>query len=597
LWKELRELRPFLAIAAATLLALPLLCLSHRFEEGFLSMYLTGMPFFAMLAAVGLGASQAARERASKTMDFLLARPIPPATIVWIKFLTGSVVLAALVPAMTALCYIDPEYHGEPFVQVFRQGVAYWQCVLTLFPRAWCVYAFSLLVSVLVDRIWKAVSAIFFSAIATGILVGVCMDLAPFSDPGVRLPFLDPSVMFRLAHDPGLIAVTGLTLSAGAVVLALAAALLFQWSPSRVLSNRALVLGAVALVGLPILAGRIEPNRLPVLAPAGSMELRMDSKYEVVTMGAAGRMLSVAAEDSLAFVDFADPAKPRKVAEAAMPLWTTKGLAVSGADTYIWGTKKALPVDERQIAIAGLSPQGAVQFAEPVSLGAEDTLDFTGSVAIAGHYIYIDTIRRRQCRIEVYDLSPGASRRAPAATLVVDTVRPQPPGTPEREINKGFMEMLLQGQFLYVTSPSALTAIDIRDPGRPLAASRAPFRAFVPRFYAMPRGLASDGRWLLESEWFLPWKLYDLADPAHPALRGHARLDFGGIENSGSLLYQDWRRGVLEFRAANGSLEARRYLTDGHKNSARRFAAADGYVYTLKYVEDRRTVSAYRVNP
>jgi hypothetical protein len=102
---------------------------------------------------------------------------------------------------------------------------------------------------------------------------------------------------------------------------------------------------------------------------------------------------------------------------------------------------------------------------------------------------------------------------------------------------------------------------------------------------------------LLESEWLLPWKLYDLADPAHPVLRGHARLDLGGIANSGSLLYQDWRRGVLEFHAANGSLEARRYLTDGHKNSARRFAAADGYVYTMKYVEDRRTVSAYRVTP
>ena len=108
LWKEMRDLRPFLAGAGALLLLLALLCLNRRFADGFLSPYLALMPLLALVAAVGLGASQMARERASKTLDYLLARPIAPAAVVWIKFLAGSVALALLLAAMMALCYIDP---------------------------------------------------------------------------------------------------------------------------------------------------------------------------------------------------------------------------------------------------------------------------------------------------------------------------------------------------------------------------------------------------------------------------------------------------------------------------------------------------------
>ena len=597
LWKEMRDLRPFLAVAGAALLALRLLCFNRRFEEQFLGAYVVGVPLFTLLAAIGLGASAMARERASKTLDYLLARPIAPGRIVWIKFLAGSVALGLLVAALAALCYIDPEFRRDETALVLRQGVAFSPLVLALFPRAWCVFAFSLLCSVVVNRVAKGVLLTGVSALALSVLAGMYLDLFPFSDASAWLPFLDTSVLIRLACDPGLIGLTAFTLSAVAIMLALAAALLFRWSPARTLSNRALGLGLGALAGMAILSNWIEPNRLPVLAPEGFMELRMDSKHDLAAMDAGGNLVRVAAEDSLAFLDFANPAKPRKVAEAPMPLWTTNDLAVSGAETYILGTKKALPVDERQIAIASLTPQGSVQFAEPISLGAEDTLDFTGTVAAAGHYLYVATIRHRQCRIEVYDLSPGASRRAPAATLMVDTVRAQPPGTPKREMRKGTMRMLLHGQFLYVTSPEALTAIDIRDPGRPVAASRTAFHNFIPLIYGVPRELASDGRWLLESELWLPQSLYDLADPAHPALRGQVpRADYSGVVDAGPSLFQSWRRGVLEFRAVNGGLQAARYLTDGRKNGPDMAAAADGYVYTLKYAEDHRYVTAYRVN-
>ena len=282
-----------------------------------------------------------------------------------------------------------------------------------------------------------------------------------------------------------------------------------------------------------------------------------------------------------------------------MPLWTiwtTVNLTVSGTTAYILGTRKALPTDEVQIVIATLTPAGTVQFAEPISLG-DSTLTLVDSVAVAGHFLYVDVNRLGQCQIEVYDRSPGASGRE-AATVVVDMVRWQQP-SPGPWTPPETMRMLRRGQFLYLTSAAALTVLDIRDPGRPVAVSRIAYREPVPQLYGSPRELASDGRWLLEAE-NLPavWALYDVADPAHPVLRGHVPNLHGGIVSTGPALFRWWQRGVLEIRAVDGGLQALRYLTDGRPLQA--IAAAEGTVYVLESAGDRRTmrqfVSAYRVN-
>ena len=597
LWKEMRELRPFLAVAGAAWLVLALLCLDRRFAEGFLSPYLALMPVLAMVAAIGLGASQMARERASRTLDFLVARPIAPGTIVWIKFLAGSVSLALLLAGMAALCYVDPGSPPRDYEVIVRNAVGFPQLAAVLFPRLWCAYALTLLLSALVDRTAKAVVAGFFCLLALwGGLIGKYENLLPFSNVGAWQLWGDSfGLCFRLLRDPALFRLTGFTLCALAPLLALAAARLFQRSPGWTLSNRRLILGAVALAGLAVLSTFAAANRLPVLSPVGSMELDLPSNG--VTMNAGGGMVAVVAgEDGIQFLDFTDPARPRKAAEARIPLWRTSEVAVSGSRAYILGTKKALPVDEIQIAIAGLTPAGSVQFAEPIPLGAMDRAWFNGSMAVAGHFAYVGLIRQRQCRIEVYDLSPGASGRQVAA-MVVDEVRVRPSDVHEHVLIEAVMRMRLQGQFLYVTSPSALTAIDIRDPSRPVAASRTEYRELIPMSRGLPRGLVSDGRWLLEAQPLLGgWDLYDLADPARPALRGHAPRQSGrSMVDSGPLLFETWRQGALEFRAANGGLDAVRYLTDGRDAYAWTIAAADGAVYMLKQVKDRWFISAYRV--
>jgi ABC-type transport system involved in multi-copper enzyme maturation permease subunit len=596
LWKEMRGLRPWILGAGALVLVVELLCFSPNFEKVFLGQYVGFLPLAPFAAAVALGASQMARERGARTLDFLLVRPVSPATILWTKFLAGSVALALLVAAAAALCFINPDFHDDREIGLLalRQSIRFTQLAAVLLPRAWCVYALAFGFSVMVNHVAKAVVALAVAVLALAGLASVYSDLFPFADLELWTPFVEPfSLTLRLARDPALFRISVFTLSGAALALAFLATLLFRRSPGRSLGNRQLLLGAAALVAVAILSTRAEDNRFPVVAPAASLELQMNSKRDLVNMEASGKLLIVAAEDSLAFLDFSDAHNPRKIVEAPMPLWTTRDLAVSGVDAYMLGTRKALPVDELQIAIATLTPAGAVHFAEPIPLGLVDTAGYPASLAVAGHFLYLDTIRERQCRIEIYDVSPAATRRD-AGAVIVETLPAHLPGTTDRTLKSANMRMALRGGFLYVTTPAALTAIDVRDPAAPVVSARTEFHAALPVLWAFPRALASDGGQLLEAEpWPSVWNVFDLADPAHPARRGSLANHRGIVNEPAPVFLQHWKGGLLEFRQVRGSFQALRYLHDGRRGDAGMVAATGDYVYSLKGTEDGQFVSQF----
>jgi len=597
LWKEMRDLGPWILGAGALLLVLRLLCLDRQFAEGFPNPYGALMPVAAFGAAIALGAGSMARERASKTLDFLLARPIAPGPIVWIKFLTGSVALAMLVISMAALCFIDLRTVAHFYGAQNYRAVGYPQTVAIMFPRFWCMYALTFLFSTLVDRTAKAVVAGVASVLALAWLIGEYGALFPFSNIGVWQPFWDFTIALRLVHDPALFRLTGIALCALALLVAQAASALLRRSPGWTLRNRTLILGAAAIAGLAVVSTWAAGNRLPVLSPVGSMGLASVHTYIRPSMGASRGMVAVAEGDWLRFLDFTDPTHPHLAAEAHIPLWETHTLVVSGSQAYILGTRKALPSDEVQVAIASPGAGGSIEFGQPISLGTWTHSLFPISIAVAGHFLYLEVFRGDQFRIEAYDLSPGASGRQTGA-VVVEKGRPMQWETFEPAVPDRSSQMRLQGQFLYVTTPSALTTIDLRDPGRPVAASRIPCREPVPNVYYAARDLASDGHWLLEAQPLLHvWNLYDLADPAHPALRGRVpRGGLGPVSGTGPVLFESWRGDALEFRAAGGGLEALHFLTDGHDGQTFSITAADGYVYTVKRLKERRIVYAYRVS-
>ena len=54
LWKEMRDLRPWIAGAAAAVLVVELLCFSKLFERGFLNWYIGILPLLAAGVSVAL---------------------------------------------------------------------------------------------------------------------------------------------------------------------------------------------------------------------------------------------------------------------------------------------------------------------------------------------------------------------------------------------------------------------------------------------------------------------------------------------------------------------------------------------------------------
>jgi hypothetical protein len=145
------------------------------------------------------------------------------------------------------------------------------------------------------------------------------------------------------------------------------------------------------------------------------------------------------------------------------------------------------------------------------------------------------------------------------------------------------MRSLLVGTHLYVTTPSALMTFDVSDPARPVLTDRTAHTRFVLPDFVFGRNIVSDGQRLLEAN-ILPnsWTIWDLREPGHPRrLREVPASREGGVE-SGTLMYQRWRGGLLEFRSTKEGLDTLRRLSDSSEGTMSYMAATQGRVYGLK---------------
>jgi len=583
LWKEVHDLRPWVLGAGALVAGFALLCRLPRFEAPLLDGSLFALlPFLSLLAAIGLAMGQIARERHTRTLDFLLVRPVSPAAILWTKFLAGSVALAVVLTALVALLYTNPGYTANSGLNVIRGAVGFWRLLPFWLPRYWCLYAVTLLCSTLTDRTGKAAGAAAV-CILTGLsLLFVSVDLLPFTGIEVWLPGFDGTgALVRVVQDSKLLWITGAVSCALALLTAWFAATLLQRSSERHLGNRALVLGGVGVIAAAILAGVALAERLPVTRPSGSVTFT--SKYNPEAFAADRGLVCVVLDDGLAFFDFSDPAHARKVAEQHLPLWSATRVALSGADAYLIGKRKSVPADEMQILPASLTPEGSIRFAALIPLGPPDPSDFTSSAIPSGGSLYVSAIVRRQCLVRVFDI---ATHRETAA-VTVDTLQPNP-GHPHEE-PKGGIAMQLRAPYLYVTSPSWLTTLDLSDSANPRIASRLAFRDPIPLFYAFQRDQVVLGNLLLEpSAWPQAMRSYNLIDPSRPApaaeFTWHRTENSHPAESRGTL-YQPWREGIIAFRRAGARFEALRYLHADPGYGIVKLSTAGGLVYTLGYDE------------
>jgi hypothetical protein len=614
LWKEMRDLRPWLLIGVVLTGAVYFLCLSESFKAFFWSFYWEMvMPLMATLAAVGLGASQVAHERHARTIDYLLARPVARVAVVWSKFIVGTVTLLLILGGLLWLGYTDPDYHGDEFTAMIRVQVGLWRMLPTLFLRSWCLYALALFLSVLVDRTSKAVVAAAVSAITLLGLIFAYTDIAPFKGFELWLPFFEfTGGLVRVASDASLFWKTSAALATFAMILGLGAATLFKRSAHRSLSTKVLALGGAGLIATAILAARISGGWLAVLPPVADVELQSQDEGErVVDMAANETLVCLAWEHSLTFVDFSVPAKPQTIAKLRIPLWTTSHVVLVGTTAYLVGIRKAIPTDEFQLIVAKPAGHDAIEVSLPKSLGPKDknSDSFLGPVVRSGQFLYIGSADRRQYKVHVADLSTGPALREP---VVVETIRDQSADsylhgdwTPAPSL----LRMSLQGSRLYVASPSALTTLDLGNPGKPIITGRIEFPERTPFYYlpyGIPHTLVSNRGRLYEA---VPWpqylRSYDLSDPNHPvAAENFAFHGTGSVINTdqmwwdqdlvavGPHFYQPWRNGIIEFRPTRQKLEALRYLNVGCNVS--RVVGTGHYVYALERANPYR-IAAFRV--
>jgi ABC-type transport system involved in multi-copper enzyme maturation permease subunit len=570
LWKEMYDLRAWLFGGAALAGSLELLLLTNVFQGTFVSMWMTAlMPLVAAAVAIGLGAGQVARERYGRTLDFLLVRPIAADAIVWSKFVAGTAVLAPLVASMVALGYAAPQFTSDTGLTVIREQATVWQLILALVPRFWFLYALALLFSVLADRSVKAAALAGAIAITVAVLAIRMAELAPFSGFVYWLPFFDGSGgLIEAARNSKLLATTGLSYSFGAILVAALSARLLRRSSERYFGNHGLAVLAALAMGMAMASAGVMANRLPVQTPVGWVELQTADKSGVAGIVASGKLAAVTRERGVSIFEFSDASRPRQVANVEIPLWNTSDdwnipkAAIENGTIFLVGQKRDLPVDE--VAIAMVTSAG---LADTISLGPLRPGDYTATPVPAGQFLYVGVTRARVCSLLTYDLS---SKRE-VASLILDRMRPARPG---REEGSPPVRMVRRGAYLYISSPSFLTAIDIATPSRPAISSQ---------LYEFPRPLAWQDDRLFEITIF-PETLdvYRLTDPAHPASDSTVTFHEGlTVHGTGHVLFRPWQSGVMEFRWQGGGLQADRYMRGGTDDSVADMATSGAYLYAV----------------
>jgi len=595
LWKEMRDLRAWLLAGVALTGGLEILLLTQVFAGSFVSTWMEVlMPLTAAATAIGLGVGQVAGERHSRTLDFLRVRPVSPGVVVWSKFLAGSVVLAALLTGIVALSFADPNFMQDTGLRAIREQVSFAGLLAALLPRFWFLYALTLLFSVMVDRSLKA-AALAAVVVITGVSTALAFaDLAPFSGFVYWLPFFDGTGgLVEAAKNAWLSGMAGAVFSLGALLVTAGSAALLKRSPERYMGNLSLTVTAGAVIAAAVASANAAAHRFPELTPVGSWKLQPTGEWGSSNIVAEGSLVAVSHDHLVQFLDFTQPSRPRQIAEVTVPLWTSSSdwnadrVAMQDGAVFLVGHKKQLPADVFQIAIV---KPGGLQ--DSIDLGSERPGDYVSAPVIHGAFLYIGVTRDRVCSLLTFDVP---SRRQ-LDSVTIDRMRAPMPGIEE---GSPPVRMLRRGAYLYISSPSYLTTIDLVNPQHPVVASQLPVRPKVSFLYGFPRPIAMQDKRLFEIRIF-PESLtaYDLSDPAHPFTEAERTYHDGNglvIGGDGRNLYRPWRDGLLEFHAQGNDLYGLRYLRGRASVSQLAFAGDSVYTLTAPAEHDQRWVQAYRL--
>ena len=348
LWKEMREQRFKLLIGLAACLGISIL----RLHSGFNSQFTAGLeswaPGFFLAIVVLLGMDVVAGERASRTLPFLLGKPVSAGRLMLPKVLVGVAGLLLVMTAFWAGVYTVPLTQTptdfNPDVWAIEH-VGLLHMTLIWFLPFCAAYLLTVLASSLTDSPVKSACWALLLICAAGLTLKHVTNLHPSLTDYIPMftQFDDTGRVVRVAEE-GWYLLTGI----GLVAILCACWAMASTGLSR-LKERTLGWGAIVFVWMMAVGflwseawagwgSTSDGNRS--VDPVGIFEYDGDSESgHPWTIALRDDWLFVSARNGLSVVDVSVPNEPEEATTLEISGWDTRSIAASESTVFLFGVR------------------------------------------------------------------------------------------------------------------------------------------------------------------------------------------------------------------------------------------------------------------
>ena len=448
LWKEFREVLPYIFLGVVVCVALPLLRLYAKFEAHFASELETWAMFVGLISALLLGVDRVNGERTRKTLDFLLGRPVSIGKLQLAKFATGGVVLFFIIAGFWGTVYLFPlggflenfpgtvihelnEFHFKisNIVESLNilNDVGYIPQVVIWFTPMFLFYAGVFLFSTLTSHpIQGAIMGVFLTFM-TVLLVWEGIGGSPVLKFGA-VHFLgnvwnSEVTIVRLLRDGELF--FGRLLTTGILGAGLFGIAVFSM---RRLKEVALgwrsvfiscIVGSAVLYGIPHYQPGIpheedltlptgtwmrgeppkmeQPGKIPVVRSPFPFNQPVQKEENILQdLVIQESFAFVATGTGLSVVDISEPDGFREIGSAQIPQWHSEHVAVAGTTAYLLGYFKSASEDSVGIAIFDISNPGNPELRARKGIAARRGISVLGYMGVVNSALYVGLQKSRE---------------------------------------------------------------------------------------------------------------------------------------------------------------------------------------------------------
>ena len=575
IWKELRE-NIFKVLAGIGLCAV--MFAINRSDINGPSRPQIWLVAIGGISAILLGMDALAGERANKTLDYLLARPLSSVRILLAKFLVGSVGLFLIFVAFWAATYAMPlDFWSRPYIGRSLAEIGYFKMLLMWFMPFWALYALGFLCSIFADHPSKAIAlglvVAFLALIGFGALLKGVVVVAPFYGDALWTDIYDfhflsnfdeRGRLVQIARDGGLFTLKiVIWLSVVGSVFALT---LFSFKRNRLFSvGWRPIVAIVSLLALASWAGSSKHSRsmriderdlnraMDTIVPISYLKIKDITWMERISLNMDRRVTGdlaltrhralITSENGLRVVDTTEPTALRLVDNLDLPHWSMRRIAATNSSVYAAGWYKNLPQDSVGVIACDIDASGKLRLRGHAGLWPLEEFRGFGQMAILGDYLYLGTADTMRMSLQVFDIGNGHLPQL-IRTLPIDDI-PESFSYPFnvsvfQDYKRQYkLRMYMRPPYVYVASISGLVVLDATDPSNPREVGRLDLADASEYDCGFGRAITGLGeRIYLERFWPTGIAVLDIGDPRRPVEVDDLYLYTQRFEGSRTFVHQ-----------------------------------------------------------